>query len=811
MKILHLQNTQKTLKRSVYAFAASLLFFSTVLAPTVKALPPFTVEDFDSLFIGENYRDDGNMRKQPCSVGSFSDTGENGETVWRFFADKLPAVQIAGIIGNMVHESGILPQRLQGTPASKITTAQSLVDSGRVTEPRLGWGLVQWTPPSKMILSYDNPSTADSITNQLQFLWNQLQGGFPSPEKAAGDALKGTTTAAQAAEVFMRRYERPAASSIALSLHSRIAAAEAALVRYGHIATVNAPVDAPTDTTTVAFDNTCNAGDESTLVEVAKAQEAKGGGDFYRDVPNGNAADFVSWALNEIGKPILTGGLDGGWRISSVQSLFDSLSGDDRFIFIPADVDKPIPGDIAIFLGQGTENTGIVITVTPEGDKMDLITTGPNATIRYMRDASTTVNALGLVGYIRTVGGDGDANDLIPPAGPPTTKCDPATQVTVSAPASNFAQQVAGAAEGTCFFLQNGQYNFHDVRPKNNMKFVGESRSGVVVNGSGYENAFSGNASNVAISNFSLRNFDNPAGQKPQEQAPIRGTLGIWRSDPGAMATNWLVENMMITDNVASGIFVGDNFTVRNNDIHNNGVTGIGGDQFSGGVIQSNTIYSNGANAAGGVDVNGGGIKITQANGTVTRVFITDNTVFNNAIGIWCDVDCNGITINNNRVYDNTNSGIFYEVSRNGVIANNTVINSSSWVDWRGEFNNGSIAVGESAYVLIEGNTIEGGQSAVTIRQSKRPADNESFLTNIINSGVDLNTTSREVTVNNNTIKGSGSIGASHGPTGVGLMDYGSIRFTNNNYNGADQNGNINFWWNRVEQSYNAWKAAGRQ
>ena len=799
------------MKRLTRLFALSLS--AMVLLPqSASALPPLIKDDFNSIAVGEHFRDDGNMRKQPCAVGTFADSGENAEKVWRFFADKLPAPQIAGIIGNMQVESGVLPERLQGTPASKVTPAESL-DGAQKSDAKLGWGLVQWTPPGKIIDTYPNPGVANAIENQLNFLWNQLQGGFPSGEKVAGDALKKTTTAAEAAETFARKYERPAEASLALTLTTRIKAAEAALARFGHIATVNAPVDVPADANPNAtFENSCTPGDQSTLSGVAEEQLKTGGGQFYADVPNGNAADFVSWALNKVGSPIITGGTDGGWRISSVQALLDALRNDNRFVFVPADVDKPLPGDIAFFIVPGgTQNTGIVVEVSPDGSTMAIVTTGPDSTIKKTSDLLTTLGSLGLVGYIRPVGGDGNANDLNPPPGPPVTKCDPATQVTVSPPASNFDQVVAGAAEGTCFFLQSGQYNFHDVHPKNNMKFVGASRSEVVVNGNGFENAFSGNASNVAISNFTLRGFNNSAGQALQEQAPIRGTLGIWQSTPGTMATNWLIEQMNISGNVASGIFVGDNFTVRNSEISDNGVTGIGGDEFSGAVIQTNNIHGNGGSAAGGVNANGAGIKFTQANGTQNRVYITDNVVNSHNIGIWCDVNCNGITINNNKVNISTSSAIFYEISKNAVIANNTISNSSSWVDWNGEFNNGSIGIGESAYVLIEGNTIDFGKSAITIRQTRRPFSGEDYLSGLIANGVPLNTTTHDITVNNNNINGSGSIGASNGPSGAGLMDYGTIRFTNNVYNGADQNGSIQFWWNGTQQSYATWKAAGRQ
>lgn len=124
------------------------------------------------------------------------DTEANTKSVFDYLTTtaKLPAVQAAGIVGNMYIESGVLPQRKQGTPSDVITTAADFLDSGSDG----GWGLVQWTPGSKFINSKD-PSTgaaahtvedADKLGVQITFVWDQLEGRTDIPEKIAGDDIK---------------------------------------------------------------------------------------------------------------------------------------------------------------------------------------------------------------------------------------------------------------------------------------------------------------------------------------------------------------------------------------------------------------------------------------------------------------------------------------------------------------------------------------------------------------------------------------------------------------------------------------------
>ncbi len=135
---------------------------------------------------------------------------------------RLKDYQIAGILGNMKHESAIEPQRLQGTTGGTITDYKDVPRN----QAGKAWGLVQWDRAHKMIdpvlAEGNNPN---ELEVQLDFLWRQLNGETPSPEKKAGDELKASTDVPSATLAFETKYERHAGPP----QPSRISDAEAIL------------------------------------------------------------------------------------------------------------------------------------------------------------------------------------------------------------------------------------------------------------------------------------------------------------------------------------------------------------------------------------------------------------------------------------------------------------------------------------------------------------------------------------------------------------------------------------------------------
>lgn len=170
-----------------------------------------------------------------CSVGD-----DNQRGAFNFLTQKgLTPAQAAGVVGNMIAESGVLPTRLQSTPPETITPSDTILN--RLDEG-IGWGIVQWTPPGKMIRTSSEKgvpySQIDTLCYQLEFLWGQLTGtgvgGEASNEKSAGDRLKATTTVEEAAASFAIDYERCAdCSANSTTVNTRITLAIDVLNKYG--------------------------------------------------------------------------------------------------------------------------------------------------------------------------------------------------------------------------------------------------------------------------------------------------------------------------------------------------------------------------------------------------------------------------------------------------------------------------------------------------------------------------------------------------------------------------------------------------
>jgi hypothetical protein len=151
----------------------------------------------------------------PASGGNCGCSGlvgsNNQAKAFNFFASNgYSKEQAAGIVGNMIHESGVEPARLQSTPPGTITHASDAKDNPN------GWGIVQWTPAGKMIrpslAAGHDDATIESLEFQLNFLKSQLEGGTDIPEPVAGVKLKAATTVEAAAVAFGQYYERFAGS-----------------------------------------------------------------------------------------------------------------------------------------------------------------------------------------------------------------------------------------------------------------------------------------------------------------------------------------------------------------------------------------------------------------------------------------------------------------------------------------------------------------------------------------------------------------------------------------------------------------------
>jgi murein DD-endopeptidase MepM/ murein hydrolase activator NlpD len=166
--------------------------------------------------------------------------GDNNEAqVLNFFVDHgLKPFQAAAIAGNMKHESGIEPQRLQGV-FDHLVPAESL-SSGQLNDTQLGWGTVQFTPPKKIVENVKPRKKANQLSAQLDFIWDQLQlkGQYPEPQVLKD--IRSTTNIRDAVLAFQGNklvggkytgYERPGDQSGTVS--RRVGFATDILSKYG--------------------------------------------------------------------------------------------------------------------------------------------------------------------------------------------------------------------------------------------------------------------------------------------------------------------------------------------------------------------------------------------------------------------------------------------------------------------------------------------------------------------------------------------------------------------------------------------------
>lgn len=146
---------------------------------------------------------------------SKSETGKPEEAQAFFESKGWTKEQAAGIVGNLVVES-----RLK---------TDAVGDGGQA------YGIAQWHPDrqAKFQQVYGKDIRQSSFAEQLEFVNWELNNS----EKAAGDALRETTTADQAAAIVDKKYER----SAGLHLPERISNANAIMAGdYGKLSTAGA-------------------------------------------------------------------------------------------------------------------------------------------------------------------------------------------------------------------------------------------------------------------------------------------------------------------------------------------------------------------------------------------------------------------------------------------------------------------------------------------------------------------------------------------------------------------------------------------
>lgn len=147
----------------------------------------------------------------------------NAEKIWYFLIEKLNnPYGVAGLMGNLYAESGLMPNNLQNTFSKKFNMSDeeytAAVDAGtyaNFAKDSAGYGLAQWTYSARKLNLYNYVKTKGvsigDLEAQLEFLYKELIT-YTNVMKV----LKEAKTIQEASDIVLTKYERPADQSDAV-------------------------------------------------------------------------------------------------------------------------------------------------------------------------------------------------------------------------------------------------------------------------------------------------------------------------------------------------------------------------------------------------------------------------------------------------------------------------------------------------------------------------------------------------------------------------------------------------------------------
>jgi hypothetical protein len=231
--------------------------------------------------------------------------------------------------------------------------------------------------------------------------------------------------------------------------------------------------------------------------------------------------------------------------------------------------------------------------------------------------------------------------------------------------------------------------------------YFGDDPRGREVEVSTTRTAFLPTADNVTIRNLTIEKYAVPAQM---------GAIGDQYP-----AAGWVIENNEIRHNHGMGVAFASNTLVRNNHIHHNGQSGIGGNGENT-LIQGNELSYN--NYAGFSREWECGNKLSNQIGTS----VIENYIHHNeCTGLWIDIDNIDMRIERNIIEYNAGNGIQYEISYRGSIIDNVVrYNTDNKKDWLW---NSQILIQNSQDIEVRGNTVivpETGGNAIGLIEQER-------------------------------------------------------------------------------------------
>ncbi|MFN2606336.1 MAG: right-handed parallel beta-helix repeat-containing protein [Acidimicrobiales bacterium] len=223
---------------------------------------------------------------------------------------------------------------------------------------------------------------------------------------------------------------------------------------------------------------------------------------------------------------------------------------------------------------------------------------------------------------------------------------------------------------GATYWLAPGVHTlaptaFAQIIPGDNSTFTG-GPAAILDGQSINHSAFGQTAKGVTIKFLTIQHF-----------AALQNTAVI----NNAGSSNWTIQHNTLQDNSGAGVALGNNSVVSWNCIDSNGQYGFkaykaqvpGKASITNVTLDHNEISNNNTDdwehKVPGCGCSGGG-KLWDTQGAK----ITNNWVHDNKnVGLWADTDDIDVLISGNYIEDNDSEGIFYEISYNAAIRNNTL------------------------------------------------------------------------------------------------------------------------------------------
>lgn len=196
---------QRALQAVIYGLSIAIILFS----PVVSALP----EDHKKAIDRNSVHHDTTtyQTEDQCADTSIVLVGNsNTAKAFNFLKGKgLDDHQAAGVVGNLIAESGVFPKRKQGQPSSYKATMADLNEAIRLNKANpsngFGIGIAQWTSWNRLENLVKSAGSGDplSLEAQVQFLYEELPANGLTELEAAGDLRQATW-------IFLAFFERPA-------------------------------------------------------------------------------------------------------------------------------------------------------------------------------------------------------------------------------------------------------------------------------------------------------------------------------------------------------------------------------------------------------------------------------------------------------------------------------------------------------------------------------------------------------------------------------------------------------------------------